>query len=500
MSAVATGVTKHKGKSVHNWNQKVPTSAYLIALAAGSLSFRDISDRVRVWSEPSVVQQAADDFSGTEDFVKAAEHYTCPYEWGRYDVLCMPPSFPYGGMENPCLTFVTPTLLTGDKSLADVIMHEIAHSWTGNLVTNQTWNHFFLNEGWTMWLQRKIEQRVKGGVEHFKLSAQAGFNHLKDDIALFGEDNPLTQLVCPLGEQDPDDSFSSVPYEKGFTLLYYLETLVGHAHFEQFAKHYVNSFKFKTVTSGLFKDCFTAWCKDPKHKLTDAQKKSVDNVDWDDLFHSPGMPKVVHDFSNSLSDASKQLAAKWLAAIAANNYEGKFSAKDFKNFNTQQKLIFLDEILETCEKSGKPLSEAVLLYMDKTYILTDVQNAEIRFKWQNLCIKSEVAWILPSAREFLLKQGRMKFTRPLYRLLAASKMGATLAHETFAEHSMIYHPIARKMVKSDLEKASGKGGASSSSSSKGGKACCSMGPVRLTHNFVVGAAVTASFYLLAALK
>eukprot|EP00606_Chrysophyceae_sp_TOSAG23-5_P000806 GSChrysophyteH2.ASY1.ANO1.1612.1 assembled CDS len=444
MSAVATGVTKHKGKSVHNWNQKVPTPAYLIALAAGSLSFRDISDRVRVWSEPSVVQQAADDFSGTEDFVKAAEHFTCPYEWGRYDVLCMPPSFPYGGMENPCLTFVTPTLLTGDKSLADVIMHEIAHSWTGNLVTNQTWNHFFLNEGWTMWLQRKIEQRVKG-----------------DDIALFGEDNPLTQLVCPLGEQDPDDSFSSVPYEKGFTLLYYLETLVGHAHFEQFAKHYVNSFKFKTVTSGLFKDCFIAWCKDPKHKLTDAQKKSVDNVDWDDLFHSPGMPKVVHDFSNSLSDASKQLAAKWLAAIAANNYEGKFSAKDFMNFNTQQKLIFLDEILETCEKS---------------------------------------AWILPSAKEFLLKQGRMKFTRPLYRLLAASKMGATLAHETFAEHSMIYHPIARKMVKSDLEKASSKGGASSSSSSKRGKACCSMGPVRLTHNFVVGAAVTASFYLLAALK
>ena len=227
MSAVAENKTHHKGKSVHTWNQKVPTPAYLIALAAGSLDHRDISNRVRVWSEPSVVDKAASDFSGTEDFVKAAEHYTIPYEWGRYDVLCMPPAFPYGGMENPCLTFVTPTLLTGDKSLADVIMHEIAHSWTGNLVTNATWNHFFLNEGWTMWLQRKIEYRIKGGIEHQKLSAQSGFNHLKDDITLFGETNPLTSLVCPLGDQDPDDSFSSVPYEKGFNLLYYLETIIG---------------------------------------------------------------------------------------------------------------------------------------------------------------------------------------------------------------------------------------------------------------------------------
>ena len=230
MSAVCENIEKpsnNKDISIHKWNQKVPTPAYLIALAGGSLKSIDISPRVRIWSEPSVVEKAAYDFSGTEEFVKAAEYYTCPYEWGRYDVLCLPPSFPYGGMENPCLTFVTPTLLTGDKSLADVIMHEIAHSWTGNLVTNQTWNHFYLNEGWTMRLQRKIEYRIKGGIEHQKLSAQSGFNHLKDDITLFGETNPLTSLVCPLGDQDPDDSFSSVPYEKGFNLLYYLETIIG---------------------------------------------------------------------------------------------------------------------------------------------------------------------------------------------------------------------------------------------------------------------------------
>eukprot|EP00605_Chrysophyceae_sp_TOSAG23-4_P001888 GSChrysophyteH1.ASY1.ANO1.2084.1 assembled CDS len=316
--------------------------------------------------------------------------------------------------KNPCLTFVTPTLLTGDKSLADVIMHEIAHSWTGNLVTNQTWNHFFLNEGWTMWLQRKIEKRVKGGEDYFKLN------------------NPLTCLVCPLGDQDPDDSFSSVPYEKGFTMLYHLETLIGSSNFERFAKHYIDTFKFKTVTSGTFKDCFIKWCND--QKLPQGIMKAVKEIDWDDLFHSP--------------DASKSLAESWIQA----------------GWNTQQKLIFLDELLE--------------------------YNAEIRFKWQNLCIKSEVAWILPSAKELLLSQGRMKFTRPLYRLLAASKMGATLAHETFAQNSSIYHPICRKMVKSDLEKAAGRRG----------WVGATLGPVKLTPNMFTNVAATLGMFLLGQLK
>jgi leukotriene-A4 hydrolase len=127
-----------------------------VALAAGRLESRELSHRVKVWAEPEVVEAAAFEFSETEDFLSAAESITCPYVWTRYDVLCLPPSFPYGGMENPCLTFATPTLLAGDKSLADVIAHEIAHSWTGNFVTNATWEHFWLNEGWTVWLERKI--------------------------------------------------------------------------------------------------------------------------------------------------------------------------------------------------------------------------------------------------------------------------------------------------------------------------------------------------------
>ena len=154
MSALSDGVEMGTdGFSVHRWKQPVPTSSYLIALAVGSLASSDLSGRVRIWAEPEVIAAAAFEFSETEAFLTAAEQITCPYKWTRYDVLCLPPSFPYGGMENPCLTFATPTLLAGDKSLADVIAHEIAHSWTGNLVTNHTWEHFWLNEGWTVWVR-----------------------------------------------------------------------------------------------------------------------------------------------------------------------------------------------------------------------------------------------------------------------------------------------------------------------------------------------------------
>jgi leukotriene-A4 hydrolase len=162
-----------QGRNVFVWTQPVPTCAYLVALAAGRMESREISKRVRVWAEPEVVDSAHFEFTETEEFVQAAEALTgCDYQWHRYDILCLPPSFPYGGMENPCLTFATPTLLAGDKSLADVIAHEIAHSWTGNLVTNHTWDHFWLNEGWTVWLERKIIAKVRKNEEFGKLSSQ----------------------------------------------------------------------------------------------------------------------------------------------------------------------------------------------------------------------------------------------------------------------------------------------------------------------------------------
>ena len=162
-------------------------------------------------------------------------------------------------MENPCLTFATPTLLAGDKSLTDVLAHEIAHSWTGNLVTNATWNHFWLNEGWTVWLERRIMAKVNRNEDHLKISAEVGWKHLKDDVARMGTDHKFTQLIWPLNGEDPDEAFSSVPYEKGFNLLYYLESLMGQDRFLGFAKAYIVKYRFLAVTTGEFRDFFVEY-------------------------------------------------------------------------------------------------------------------------------------------------------------------------------------------------------------------------------------------------
>jgi leukotriene-A4 hydrolase len=325
------GNVEHTEESaIFRFRQPVPTSAYLIALAAGRLEAKDISPRVRIWSEPEVVEKAAFEFSETENFLKVAEELTIPYVWGRYDVLCLPPSFPYGGMENPCITFATPTLLAGDRSLADVIAHEIAHSWTGNLVTNVTWEHFWLNEGWTVWLERKIMSRYKGNSELLKLSAQIGWKHLEDDINHFGADNGFTNLVWPLSGEDPDDAFSGVPYEKGFNLLMYLEGLVGTAEFEAFAKSYIDTFKFQTVSSEDFSNFFM------KTFSTGPSADKVKAIDWDEVFYKPGLPRHIPDFSNSLSSEAETSAAAWLSVENGEFPVETHDVKSISHWTSQQ--------------------------------------------------------------------------------------------------------------------------------------------------------------------
>lgn len=215
MSALSDGQSDASAGSVEfSFKQPVAIPSYLVALAVGRLESRDVGPRSKVWAEPSVVEAAANEFADTESFIAEGEKLLSKYVWTRYDVLCMPPSFPYGGMENPCLTFVTPTLLAGDRSLADVICHEIAHSWTGNLVTTRNWEHFWLNEGCTMWVQRKIMQKLHGAA-FFDFDAMIGLKMLQDDVEHLGATNPLTALVPKLADVDPDDAFSGVPYEKG---------------------------------------------------------------------------------------------------------------------------------------------------------------------------------------------------------------------------------------------------------------------------------------------
>ena len=213
MSAVSTGeeVTDGGKKKTFHFEQKVPIPSYLIALAAGNLVSREIGPRSKVWSEASMVDAGAFEFAETEKFISTAEEVCGPYVWGRYDILLLPPSFPYGGMENPCLTFVTPTLLAGDRSLANVVAHEIAHSWMGNLVTNQTWEHFWMNEGFTVFVERKIVGRMYGN-EEYGLHSEIGWQDLVDSVDHYGCEHEFTQLHVPLDGVDPDDAVRVVVY------------------------------------------------------------------------------------------------------------------------------------------------------------------------------------------------------------------------------------------------------------------------------------------------
>jgi len=438
------------GWTIFEWTQPVPVSSYLVAMAVGKLESRDISPRCRVWAEPSLVELAASDYSQTEQFLKIAEDLTCPYLWTRYDILCLPPSFPYGGMENPCLTFMTPTTLTGDRSLADVVAHEISHSWTGNLVTNYTWEHFWLNEGWTMWLQRKIMSRIHKNDLFFQFDAQIGRKDLRKSLEAYGESHEFTKLIPSLQDCDPDDAFSSVPYEKGFALLFYLQGLVGETDFEAFAKAYIEKFKYAVITSRDFKNFFLSYFE------KSAASSKLKEIEWDKWFGAAGAPPVEPELDNSLSAPSEILASHWLSVAAEYHEYGNrprlmsnpSSPDDIKNWQAYQLIAFLDVLNNGSGPKGVP--HAVLESMDGCYSFTASTNAEVKYRWFMLCLKSDFVSIAASVLEMVKSVGRMKFTRPLYRELAKNPLTKEAAIKTFLENRHTYHPITRKMVAKDL--------------------------------------------------
>jgi len=284
------------------FTQSVPIPPYLIAIVCGELDSRKIGPRSTVWAEPSIVDRAAWEFADTERMIDIAESLCGPYRFGVYDMLVLPPSFPYGGMENPCLTFVTPTLLAGDRSQVSVIAHELAHSWSGNLVTNQTWEHFWINEGLTVFTEKKIIAKIFGN-EAASIRGQEGWDHLKQYVDDIGATHPYTRLCPPIKRgEDPDDSFSVVPYEKGASFFWFLESLCGAHEFEEFIIKFFNHFAFKTVTS---EDLKIFACHHFPH-LEQA-------VGWDAWFNEPGMPSYKPPVDMAAILEAQSLGTEWIS-------------------------------------------------------------------------------------------------------------------------------------------------------------------------------------------
>ncbi|KAG0258255.1 Leukotriene A-4 hydrolase [Mortierella polycephala] len=424
MSAVPSGETKNQNETTtFKFEQRQRIPSYLIALAVGNLEGREIGPRSTVWTEPEVLESAAWEFVDTEDFIRTGEALLTPYDWGRYDLLVLPASFPYGGMENPCLTFVTPSLLAGDRSLVDVVAHEIAHSWMGNLVTTENWEHFWLNEGFTVFIERKIIGRMRGK-EHSEFSAILGHNALQESVSLFGKEHRFTALCPCLRGEDPDDAFSKVPYEKGFNLLYYLEKHLGGPNvFEPYLRAHVQQFAGRSINTKEWKAFLYSFMEEKFGK----EKPPVDNK-----------------FDDTLAKACNHLCKKWSDSRHEQHPSG-FASTDIEEFSSTQTVVFLEKMAEQ-----EPLPHGHLDLMDQLYRLTTVRNSEIRLRWHLLCLKADYEKIYPEVVAFASSMGRMKMARPLLRTLYKAKNGAELARQTFLTHKSFYHPIAAAMIAKDL--------------------------------------------------
>jgi leukotriene-A4 hydrolase len=438
------GKDGESGTLLYTFRQDVPIPSYLFAVASGDMACASIGPRSVVWTGPNELTdcqwELEDDM---EKFMDAAESIVYPYAWGTYNVLVLPPSFPYGGMENPVFTFATPTIISGDRQNVDVIAHELSHSWSGNLVSNASWEHFWLNEGWTTYLERRIQGAVHGeAFRHF--SAIIGWRALSESIKLYGETHPFTCLVVDLKGKDPDDAFSSIPYEKGFVFLFYLEHLLGLDKWDKFIPYYFNTFKFKSLDSYEFKTTLTEFFASDS-----AAAAALDDVDWRMWFHKPGFPPKP-DFDDSLVRVCLDLADRWEArgAAADKDKDGVFkpSPGDIKGWSANQSVVFLERV----QAFAKPLPAADARLLGRAYGFLDSRNVELVSRFLGVSLQARDETVYARTAELLGQVGRMKFVRPLFRLL--EECDRKLALETFEKNKDFYHPICRGLVEKDLFK------------------------------------------------
>ena len=417
----------------------IPIPSYLIAIAAGDIGSQNVSERCTIYAEKNVVEKAAWEFSDTEKFLKIAENYIGEYVWGQYNILVLPPSFPFGGMENPTLTFLTPSLIAGDKSLVSVVAHEISHSWTGNLVTNENWPDFWLNEGFTMFIERKILANHKDK-DMAKLDAMVGLSNLKADIIAFGESKSFSSLQPNLLGRNPDDAFNKVPYEKGFNLLYYLENKVNNEElFQKFLRSYIDKFKRGVVKYMDFRTFFEDFIK---NNVQDWEK-ILNDIDWDKWVFAPGFPPVENDFSNKYADEVNKAVKDFYDDKLGDDF-----VKTFKDWFTLLKQNFLNKIKET----DIELSDTQLNYLnEKLELIQGKYNVEVSCSYYltvlyhgALSTKFEDSLV-----DFLGKHGRINYIRPLFSALARRNKELTI--KTLDKYRNFYHSIIIKYIEIDLK-------------------------------------------------
>jgi leukotriene-A4 hydrolase len=434
MAAAHRGRTEDGELAVERFEMPQPIPPYLLAFAVGELVSRDLSPRSRVWAEPEVLERAAHEFADVEAMIVAAEKLFGPYDWERFDVLTMPPSFPYGGMENPRLTFLTPTVLAGDRSLVNVLAHELAHSWTGNLVTNANAEHFWLNEGFTVYAERLIVEALYG-TDDAALHAALGRRALDRAVARFATHPELTRLRTHLTGVDPDEAFSEIPYEKGYAFLRTLEDHTGRDAFTRWLRSYIETFRFQSVTTDDFIDHIS--------RGLPGALEAVDAARWLD---AAGVPDNAPRATSRRLDAIERLAAAADPATAASSAEHPGPLPDpttAAGWSATEWQLYLESV-------PRPAPLAQCRALDERFQLTRSTNFEVLAAWLVLALRSGYLDVVPRTQEVLASAGRMKFLRPLYSALAADERTRPVAIQTFERLRDGYHPIARQVVEAVL--------------------------------------------------
>jgi leukotriene-A4 hydrolase len=398
-----------------------PIPPYLIALAIGDLAFRSNGPRTGVYTEPAVLDSAAYEFGDLERMVQAAESLGGPYRWDRYDVIVLPPSFPFGGMENPRLTFATPTVLAGDRSLTSLVAHELAHSWSGNLVTNATWNDFWLNEGFTVYFERRIMEALYGQ-ERAAMLEVIGRQDLLDEIKRLSATPADTRLHLDLAGRNPDDGTTNIAYEKGAAFLKVIEAAVGRERFDPYLRGYFDRHAFTSLTT----DDFLA---DLRANLIKDDRALDDRLRINDWVFQPGLPdNAVQPSSTLLDKVDAQLQA-----FAKGTPAGRL---DTKGWVTQQWQHFLMNLPES-------LTVAQMEDLDSAFAFSRQGNSEVLFVWLRLAVAHHYQPAMPALEHFLTSQGRRKFLKPLYEDLMRADWGKPEAKRLYQRARPLYHAVSR---------------------------------------------------------
>ena len=415
----------------YSFKMPQPIPSYLLAIAAGDLVFEPISQRSGVWAEPAMVNKAAKEFEDTEKMIGAAEKLYGDYRWGRYDMLVLPPSFPFGGMENPRLTFATPTVIVGDKSLVSLVAHELAHSWSGNLVTNASWKDIWLNEGFTTYVQARITEALYGQ-EAAEMEREIDQTDLLAEVK---EMSPADQALAlpPLTERDPDEALSNVAYVKGAWFLQFLEQRFGRDVFDPFLRGWFDDHAFQSANTDQFVDYL-------KQNLLPKNPTAVTDAELHAWLDEPGIPAFAP------KARSRGFAVVDTARIAFLGSDGLPSNQVTGQWSTQEWVRFIDGL-------GKTVPVEKLAQLDKAYHFTGTANGEIAMRWYPLAIRSGYGEAQAAAGEFIQRVGRRKLILPIYAELLKTPEGLAFAKDVFAKAWPGYHPITTASVEDMIAKA-----------------------------------------------